>query len=78
MNQTLNQTQLNQPETKKPFVIYAKPLAGYLLSNYCELLRIVPSIQNPFKKVYLFEDTLKLHRLMEDFKIQQTQQKESE
>ena len=71
-----NQTQIyQQSETKKPFVIYSKPLAGYLLSNYCELLKLSPSIQNPFKKVYMFEDTLKLHQLMEDFKIQQDQQK---
>jgi hypothetical protein len=73
----MQQTQANihqQSETKKPFVIYSKPLAGYLLSNYCELLKITPSIQNPFKKVYMFEDTPKLHQLMEDFKIQQDQQ----
>lgn len=75
--QTPNQS-YQQPEPKKPFVIYSKPLAGYLLSNYCELLRIVPSIQNPIKRVYMFEDTLKLHQLMEDFKIQQEQQQQTQ
>jgi replicative superfamily II helicase len=77
MQQTQNQNTtviIQQQKTKKPFVIYSKPLAGYLLSNYCELLKITSSIQNPLKKVYMFEDTLKLHQLMEDFKIQQTQQ----
>lgn len=67
-----------QSDSKKPFVIYSKPLAGYLLSNYCELIRVTPSIQNSLKKVYMFEDTPKLHQLMEDFKLQQNQQQESE
>jgi hypothetical protein len=72
MQQTLTQSH-QQPETKKPFVIYSRPLAGYLLSNYCELLRVTPSIQNPLKNVYMFKDTEKLHYLMKDFKIQQEQ-----
>jgi hypothetical protein len=70
LNQSLNQTHL--PETKKPFVIYSKPLAGYLLSNYCELLRVVPGIKNPTKNVYMFENTSKLQQHIEDFKLLQS------
>ena len=55
-------------ESKKLFVIYSKKLAGYLLFNYCTLVKVVPNIQDRTRKVYLFKNTEKLLELIESFK----------
>lgn len=55
-------------ESKKLFVIYSKKLAGYLLFNYCTLVKVVPNIQDRTRKVYLFKNNDRLLELIASFK----------
>jgi hypothetical protein len=55
-------------ESKKLFVIYSKKLAGYLLFNYCTLVKVVPNIQDRTRKVYLFKNNDRLLELIDSFK----------
>lgn len=63
---------MNNQNNPKPFIIYSRKLAGYLLSQNCKLLKVRPNINDQFKDVYIFENTNKLIELIEDYKLQKT------
>lgn len=47
--------------------IYTKSMTEYLVDHGCNLLRIVPDVADPKKKVWLFEDNDLLQLKMSEF-----------
>lgn len=49
--------------------IYSRTLAAYLVDAGCNLVRLVPDVEKPNKKVWLFEETTALLEKMSEYTL---------
>lgn len=47
--------------------IYSRTMAAYLIDAGCNLIRLVPDVENPKRKVWLFEETAALLAKMSEY-----------
>lgn len=47
--------------------IYSRTMAAYLIDAGCNLIRLVPDVENPKRKVWLFEETVTLLTKMSEY-----------
>lgn len=47
--------------------IYSRTMAAYLIDSGCNFIRLVPDVEKPRRKVWLFEETEELRTKMSEY-----------